>query len=98
MECPHVDTIAHPWNTLAVGYDNQPRHVRDWVRWRVCPGEPLRIKQWNLAQLYRDRLMHIEDAVRDVREVYAERNRALIWLVDRQGNRRGQRHRLWAGR
>src|SRR5690348_8509135 len=72
MERPHVDTIAHPRNALAVGDDNQPGHVRDRVGWRVCPGEPLRIKQCNIARLHRNGFMHGEDAVRDVSEVHAK--------------------------
>ena len=58
------------------------------------PGEPLWIEQRNLATPYGDGLVHVEDAVVDVGDIYAEGNRALEGLIQRRGNRRRQRRGL----
>ena len=94
MEGPHVDAIAHPGNRPPIGRDHEPGHVRDGIGWRMRPGEPLWIEQRNPATPYRDRLVHVEDAVADVGDIYAEGNRALEGLIQRRGNWRRQRRGL----
>ena len=83
---------------LPFAVTTRPASSAHRVRWRVRPGKPFRVEQRNVAAFYRDRLMHIQHAIRDVGDIDEQRNRAGIRRVSRRNNGRRQRYGLWARR
>ena len=96
MECIHVHAVAHPGDAFAIRCDHKAGQFAHRIRWRMCPGKPLRVEQRNVAAFYRDCLMHIQHAICDVGGIDEQRNRAGIRRVSRRNNGRRQRYRLWA--
>ncbi len=95
MEARDLHGIAKPLKALAIGRDDQPRHLVELVARRMATRHPAGEQQSEGAGAgHRHRLMDAEDPPVEIGGVHAQLEGSGIGCIAGRGDRRGGRSRL----